>query len=527
MYCKNKADNVKYIYVFMKIDTNEGNTMGENKFRYAERAAQIKKVNTFLCISITVVYFLTYIVVAVSFLQGNRTPLYAGGMLAVMLATIITGFVTLKKDSGNEKLRWYVMIGLCIVMAMIIYAYKDYYMRFLAAMPLMATVLCYDTKFSRVATLLVSSENILITLAKEFVWHGYETGDEFTQNIVAALAVTVMMGLISYITGVGKQFNGDSMAKIQFEAENQKEMTDNIIGIAERVRTETNQAMNIMDELQESSKTVNQAVENISCGSISTATSIQNQSMMTQNIQEHLEQVVERAEVMLQTANESEILNKESLEKIRGLRDEAITLIKTNDMVAESMKQLQQNVESVKEITNTIMDISSQTNLLSLNASIESARAGEAGRGFAVVADEIRTLSERTKHETENITQILGDLAKNTEETAAAVRKSLEIGNVQETMVMEIAEQFEKLNANINALGADVNEIGNGLNSLSKANTEIVNDITTLSAATEEVTASAQQSTELTEDNYQSARKAKEILDSILTISHEMDVYIS
>ena len=500
--------------------------MEENKFRYAERAAQIKKVNTFLCFSTLAVYLLTYIVVIVSVIQGNRTLTYAIGMLAAMLTTIIAGFVTLKRDSGSEKLRWYIMIGLCIIMAMIVYAYKDYYMRFLAAMPLMSTVLCYDSKFSKVSTVIISLENILITLGRQFLWQGYED-DLFTQNIVAALAVTVMMCLISYVTGVGKQFNADSMEKIQFESDNQKEMTDNIIRIAERVRTGTNQAMNIMNELQESSKTVNQAVENISSGSISTANSIQNQSVMTQNIQEHLDQVVERAETMLQTANESETLNKESLEKIHRLRDEAITLMQTNDMVAESMKHLQQNVESVKEITNTIMDISSQTNLLSLNASIESARAGEAGRGFAVVADEIRTLSERTKQETENIAQILDTLAKNTSETADAVAKSLEIGSVQETMVMEIADQFEKLNANISALGYDVNEIGHGLNNLAKANTEIVNDITTLSAATEEVTASAQQSTELTEDNYHSAVEAKEILDSILSVSHEMDVYIS
>ena len=74
--------------------------------------------------------------------------------------------------------------------------------------------------------------------------------------------------------------------------------------------------------------------------------------------------------------------------------------------------------------------------------------------------------------------------------------------------------------------GISGKRIEEGLNSLSKANNEIVNDITTLSAATEEVTASAQQSTELTEDNYRSAIEAKEILDNILEVSHEMDVYI-
>ena len=501
--------------------------MEEKKFKYAEREIQIKKVNTFLCFGTLVVFLLTYAVVAVSLLQGNRTALYAIGMLVVMIATIVIGFITLKKDSGNERLRWYMMLGLAIVMAMIVYAYKDYYMRFLGAMPLMATVLCYDTKFSKVTTVIVSAENIIITLAKEFIWHGYASSDEFTQNIVAALAVTVMMCLISYITGVGMQFSQDSMAKIQFEAENQKQMSDNIIRIAERVRYGTNQAMDIMNELQESSKTVNQAVEDISVGSISTAESIQNQSLLTQDIQESIEQVVTRAEGMVETANESNSLNKDSIEKIQSLKEEAATLIETNDVVAEAMKLLQSNVDDVKAITNTIFDISSQTNLLSLNASIESARAGEAGKGFAVVADEIRTLSERTKQETENITQILNALTKNTAETAVAINKSLAIGKNQEEMVGLIAEQFENMSKNMERLSIDVQEIETGLTSLSKANNEIVNDITTLSAATEEVTASAQQSTLHTEENYRSATKAKQILDDILEVSHEMDVYIS
>lgn len=499
--------------------------MEEKKFQYADSKAQIKKVNRFLCISTSILYVLSYAIVVVSFLQGNRTALYAVSMLIVMLSTITIGFVTLKKNSGNEKLRYYMMIGVCIVTAMLIYAYVDYYMRFLAAMPFLGCALFFDTKFSSIAALIVSAENIIITLLRQFVWNNYED-ETFVPNLVAGLAVSVLMFLCTYITNVGKSFNTDSLARIQYEAKQQKEMMDSVVQIAERVRTGTNQAMDIVSELQDSSQVVNQAVANISESSTSTAESIQNQSMMTQDIQDNLNEMVSHAKDMVETANHSNELSKNNAKKIKQLRKEAETLIQVNDTVSEAMKQLQQNVENVKAITKTIFAISSQTNLLALNASIESARAGEAGRGFAVVADEIRTLSERTREETENISQILDSLAQNTVETAEALEQSLKSGSTQETMIIDVAEQFEVINQNIRKLSSDVTTIGQLLDDLSDSNAEIVNDITTLSAVTEEVTASAQQSAEMTESNYQSAMAAKEILDDILKISHEMDKYI-
>lgn len=500
--------------------------MDKPQFQYANVESQVQKINRLLCISTTILYVLSYIIVIVSCIQGNRTIPYAIGMLVVMLGTIGVGFFLLLKDKGNQRLRYFVMIGLCIVIALLVYAYKDYYMRFLSVMPFLGTTLFFDTKFSKISAIIVSAENILITLVRQFAGQGYEEGD-FVPNLVSALAVTVLMFLLVYVTNVGKAFNNDSMNLISHEAENQKGMTQNILRIAERVRLETNEAMGIVSELQSSAESVNQAVENITQGSMSTARSIQNQSVMTQDIQGHIEDVVSRAERMVEVANHSNELNRNSLEKMHHLREEALSLIHTNDAVVASMKHLQQNVEDVKEITKTIFDISSQTNLLALNASIESARAGEAGRGFAVVADEIRTLSERTRQETENITQILETLSANTEQTASAIDKSLQIGNVQETMVSEIAELFEEINANVDNLTADINEIEKGLTKLAKANTEIVSDITTLSAVTEEVTASAQQSAEISDGNYRSAKEAKEILDSILAVSHEMDAYIS
>ena len=70
-------------------------------------------------------------------------------------------------------------------------------------------------------------------------------------------------------------------------------------------------------------------------------------------------------------------------------------------------KKVNAVVEKVSDIIGVIEDISGQTNLLSLNASIEAARAGDAGRGFAVVAEEIRVLSDNTSGELKYIKEII------------------------------------------------------------------------------------------------------------------------
>ena len=90
---------------------------------------------------------------------------------------------------------------------------------------------------------------------------------------------------------------------IKAEAENQKEMMNDVLRIAEKVREGTNHAMDIVNELQESAETVSQAVGDISSSTSATAESIQNQSAMTHDIQEHLEDTVLRAESMVKVAN--------------------------------------------------------------------------------------------------------------------------------------------------------------------------------------------------------------------------------
>ena len=499
--------------------------MENRDYRFAELGEQVRKINRFLCISTAILNVISFAIIFVSYMRGYRTVLYTFGLLAIMIVTSIGGFILYKKNRDGVMLRYFMMVGLLIVMSLLIYGFNSYYMRVLAVVPFIGCALYFDTKFAMISGIIVSIENFGITLFREMVLHNYKD-EQFMDNITISVVIMVLMFVLWYITKVGKTFNSDSIDKAKHEANIQQEMMTDVLQIAEEVRTGTSNAMSIMNDLQKLSETVSNSVGDISASTSLTAENIENQSVMTHNIQDNLEKTVLRAENMVQVANRSRELNETSMRNIEMLSEESKVLAETNDVVASSMKQLQHNVDNVKEITKTIFDISSQTNLLALNASIESARAGEAGRGFAVVADEIRALSERTRQETESITQILGELENNANQTAKAVGRSVEVGNVQENMISDVASQFEEMNENVNELVADVDEIEKMLENLSQANTEIVSHITQLSATTEEVTASAQQSSELTEENYRSSKEARDILDGILEVSHRMDKYI-
>ncbi len=496
------------------------------EFKYADKAEQIKKMNRFLAIGVLVFSIFTVGIMVGSYVNGHRSLAYLAFAAGFMAIGNVVNFVMYKKVPQSTKLRAAALVELMVVSLMISVAYENDYMRFMPVIPFIGCILFYDVKYSLVATVYMVVMNWVVISLRAFVLHDF-AGEDILDRMVSCLVITVMMFIVWYTTFVGKRFNDDSLNRLRAEAEKQKEMADNVLQIAEKVRIDTEHAMTIVDELKESSEVVRHSVNDISDSTSQTAENIQTQTMMTQDIQENIEKTVERSVHMVQVAERSNEVNAKNVEMVKELKKQADVLAATNAQVAEAMQRLRENVSSVKNITNTIVSISSQTNLLALNASIESARAGEAGRGFAVVAEQIRELSENTRRETEQISAILEELTKNADQTVEAVEKSVEVSSEQDRMISGVAEQFDEMNRNVSELVGDISEIDNMIESLSTANNQIVDNIMQLSATTEEVTAAAQQSTEITERNYADSVDAQKLLHGVLEVSHQMDKYIN
>ena len=279
----------------------------------------------------------------------------------------------------------------------------------------------------------------------------------------------MIKGYIGYKSEVGKLATAVNSLTVTFRKmlNTLNDCSKSLVGSSETMRTASN---DLMDSVEDNSATT----EQLSASILNTNSSIETVTDEVEKIQSIVEDITdsaqdgnEKSDTLIQTAN---AMSKAASDTLAN-NTKKVEETKRNIEVA--MTNLQSLVK-INEMASQILDITSQTNLLSLNASIEAARAGEAGRGFAVVAGEIGSLAENSSETVNQIQELCVDANKSIESIKMCFE---DIIAFMETDVSGKFQEFADMSGQYEAVVNDIREVIHGIHNKTSAFSESATNI--------------------------------------------------
>ncbi len=152
-------------------------------------------------------------------------------------------------------------------------------------------------------------------------------------------------------------------------------------------------------------------------------------------------------------------MSDSGIDNLEGYAKDMDTVSSDLNSINESLNHFNEQIKNVYEVGDFIVGISTQLKLLSFNASIEAARAGQAGRGFAVVADEMTGMSEQTKEGMDRISSILSDIMESSSSVTESIVKCTNTYNNSKEAFGEVNKSFRAINAQANDIQKKIAEI--------------------------------------------------------------------
>ncbi len=291
---------------------------------------------------------------------------------------------------------------------------------------------------------------------------------------------------------------GELTADFNIMASRMKELISIVSQSIGDVNTSAHELTSIAEQTTATGEEMTLGINEIAFGASEQASLAETTSREAMALSDTIEKVNVRNKKMTSLSSEAEIVLRGGMDKVKKLQDHNLQTTEANQLVVQHIEGLAGQMLTISTIVQTINEVSEQTKLLALNASIEAARAGDSGKGFAVVATEIRKLSTMTYDSTGRINTTIARLKEEVSQTLQVMNQTEVVISEQSLIVQESGTVFESITDMLKEIIGSIQEMDGDIGQMNVNREQVVSSIIKISdvardaaSATEEISSAS------------------------------------
>ncbi len=444
-------------------------------------------------------------------------------------AWILVGFIInniiIIKDSKSLKYRYHVCFYSIITYLLVVLSLETFWC-LLIGVPIIVSFMVYQDKRIRVILCITITIINFIGCVRQVSCSYDGKSYAIWMYILEIFAMFIFTMSFSRTAKIIAKLNMDNLEEIEQKKEKTVQLSNKAIEVGKKIKRNADSTTRLIMDIDESSDKSLAIFSDIGDGNIANTDSIEQQSKMTGAIVNMINEVFSattNAEDMTSLAAITLKRNKESFDNIRKTSGK---IVDSNEKLVKVIEKFVTSVKKVKNIINGITEISEQIDLLALNASVESSRAGEIGKDFSVVAIEIKSLSEETAELTNEVKKIVNLLETKANKVQKVVLDVVNEISKENVTIDNTTEDFIVIEEYVGNLNNHINLIVEKVKNVVEFSNKIEQHINQLAATSEEVTACTEEAVILSQNNKVKASESKELIKGLLDVVDELDDYI-